>query len=58
MFLATMRLEGRSEKTLFLYRFNIEKMLEKSDKDGCGLFLLLKINAEICKNDNFVVDLS
>lgn len=34
MFLATMRLEGRSEKTLCLYRFNIEKMLEKSDKNG------------------------
>ena len=28
MFLATKRLEGRSEKTLFLYRFNIEKMPE------------------------------
>ena len=35
MFLATKRLEGRSEKTLFLYRFNIEKMLEKSDKNVC-----------------------
>ena len=35
MFIATKRLEGRSEKTLFLYRFNIEKMLEKSDKNGC-----------------------
>ena len=57
MFLATKRLEGKSEKSLFLCRFNIEKTLEKSDKDGCGLFLLLKINAEICKNDNFVVDL-
>jgi len=27
MFLATKRLEGRSEKTLFLYRFNIEKII-------------------------------
>ena len=35
MFIATKRLEGRSEKTLFLYRFNIEKMLEKSDKNVC-----------------------
>ena len=35
MFLATKRLEGRAEKTLFLYRFNIEKMLEKSDKNVC-----------------------
>ena len=35
MFLATKRLEGRSEKTLFLYRFNIEKMIEKSDKNVC-----------------------
>ncbi len=26
MFLATKRLEGRSEKTLFLYRFNIEQV--------------------------------
>ena len=35
MFIATKRLEGRSEKTLFLYLFNIEKMLEKSDKNVC-----------------------
>ena len=35
MFIATKRLEGRSEKTLFLYRFNIEKMLEKSEKNVC-----------------------
>ena len=35
MFIATKRLEGRSEKTLFLYRLNIEKMLEKSDKNVC-----------------------
>ena len=35
MFIATKRLEGRSEKTLFLYRFNIEKLLEKSDKNVC-----------------------
>lgn len=35
MFIATKRLEGRSEKTLFLYRFNIEKMLDKSDKNVC-----------------------
>ena len=35
MFIATKRLEGRSEKTLFLYLFNIEKMLEKSEKSVC-----------------------
>ena len=35
MFLATKRLEGRSEKTLLFYRFNIEKMHEKSDKNVC-----------------------
>ena len=35
MFIATKRLEGRSEKTLFLYRYNIEKMLEKSEKNVC-----------------------
>lgn len=40
MFHATKRLEGRSEKTLFLYRFNIEKMLEKSDKNVCVMNLL------------------
>lgn len=35
MFLATKRLEGRSENTLFLYRFNIGKMLEKAEKNVC-----------------------
>lgn len=30
-FLSVKRLEGRSEKTLFLYKFNISKILEKSD---------------------------
>ncbi len=35
MFIATKRLEGRSEKTLALYRFNIEKMLEMSEKNVC-----------------------
>ncbi len=34
-FLATKRLEGRSEKTLSLYRFNIEKLLGKSEKNVC-----------------------
>ena len=29
------RLEGRSEKTLFLYKFNIGKILEKSDRNVC-----------------------
>ena len=28
MFLATKRLEGRSEKTLLLYRYNIQKLLD------------------------------
>ena len=32
-FLATKRLEGRSEKTLSLYRFNIEKLLGKCEKN-------------------------
>ncbi|MBP5222585.1 MAG: phage integrase N-terminal SAM-like domain-containing protein [Lachnospiraceae bacterium] len=35
MFIATKQLEGRSEKTPFHYRFNIGKMLEKSDKNVC-----------------------
>jgi len=35
MFLATKRLEGRSENTLFRYRFNIGKMLEKAEKNVC-----------------------
>ena len=35
MFLSNKRLEGRSEKTLALYRFNIEKMLSKSEKNVC-----------------------
>ena len=34
-FLSVKRLEGRSEKTLFLYKFNIGKILEKSDKNIC-----------------------
>ena len=34
-FLSVKRLEGRSEKTLFLYKFNIGKILEKSDKNVC-----------------------
>ena len=34
-FLSVKRLEGRSEKTLFLYKFNISKILEKSDKNVC-----------------------
>jgi len=32
MFLATKRLEGRSEKTLLLYRYNIQKLLDRSTK--------------------------
>ena len=34
-FLSVKRLEGRSEKSLFLYKFNIGKILEKSDKNVC-----------------------
>ena len=34
-FISVKRLEGRSEKTLFLYKFNIGKILEKSDKNVC-----------------------
>ena len=34
-FISSKRLEGRSEKTLSLYRFTIEKMLEKIDKNIC-----------------------
>ena len=34
-FLSVKRLEGRSEKTLFLYKFNIGRILEKSDKNVC-----------------------
>ena len=34
-FLSSKRLEGRSEKTLDLYRFTIEKMLERIDKNIC-----------------------
>lgn len=37
IFLASKRLEGRSEKTLDLYRFTIEKMLERFDKNICLL---------------------
>lgn len=36
-FLSIKKLEGRSEKTLFLYRFNIEKVLAKSDKNVCAM---------------------
>lgn len=36
-FLASKRLEGRSEKTLDLYRFTIEKMIEKVDKNICTI---------------------
>ena len=36
-FLSVKKLEGRSEKTLFLYRFNIEKVLAKSDKNVCAM---------------------
>ena len=35
MFLATKRLEGRSEKTLLLYRYNIQKLLDRSTKNVC-----------------------
>ena len=34
-FISVKRLEGRSEKTLFLYKFNIGKILKKSDKNVC-----------------------
>lgn len=34
-FLAAKRLEGRSEKTLHLYRFTITKMMERIDKNLC-----------------------
>ena len=34
-FLATKRLEGRSEKTLSLYRYSMERMLAKTDKNVC-----------------------
>ncbi len=37
MFLASKRLEGRSEKTLSLYRFTVEKMMEKIDKNICTI---------------------
>ena len=36
-FLSTKRLEGRSEKTLGLYRFTITKMIESFDKNVCVL---------------------
>ena len=35
IFLASKRLERRSEKTLSLYRFTVEKMMEKIDKNIC-----------------------
>jgi site-specific recombinase XerD len=34
-FLSVKRLEGRSEKMLLLYKFNISKILKKSDKNVC-----------------------
>lgn len=37
IFLESKRLEGRSEKTLELYRFTVEKMLEKIDKNICTI---------------------
>ena len=37
IFLSSKRLEGRSQKTLDLYRFTIEKMLERMDKNICLL---------------------
>lgn len=36
-FLATKRLEGRSEQTLDLYRFTIEKLIQSVDKNICTL---------------------
>lgn len=36
-FLSVKKLEGRSEKTIFLYRFNIEKVLAKADKNVCTM---------------------
>ena len=36
-FLATKRLEGRSEQTLDLYKFTIEKMIQSVDKNICTL---------------------
>ena len=35
MFIATKRLEGRSEKTLLLYRYNIQKLLDRNTKNVC-----------------------
>ncbi len=35
MFLSSKRLEGRSEKTLSLYRFTVEKMMRKINKNIC-----------------------
>ena len=35
MFIATKRLEGRSEKTLLLYRYNIQKLLDRNNKNVC-----------------------
>ena len=37
IFLSSKRLEGRSQKTLDLYRFTIEKMLEQINKNICLL---------------------
>lgn len=36
-FLATKRLEGRSDKTIFFYRFAIEKMLNSVGKNVCSI---------------------
>lgn len=36
-YIATKRLEGRSEKTLALYRFNVEQLLETTEKHVCTL---------------------
>jgi len=35
MFLSTKRLEGRSERTIHLYRYNIQKLLDKQEKNVC-----------------------
>lgn len=36
-FLATKRLEGRSDQTLFFYQFTIEKMIQTIDKNVCAM---------------------
>lgn len=35
VFLATKRLEGRSDQTIFMYRYNLEKLFAKVDKNVC-----------------------